>query len=235
MQLLLGTGPVQSVAWSPDGRGLAVGSQDKRPVRLWDAETGRRLQVFETPSPNFVQALAWSADGKNILTYLNTHTSYDIWNVADGKLVRSVPIECHIFSFAPDGKRLTGQRGDGSIIVCNTETGKEEQSFGKPSSRLFTLAWSSDGKRLASAQEHGLYVWDVPTGKQVYQHEEDVSAFLAWSPDGRKLAYNFPENWGVATIELEPGAKPQHMQEDGIAVLAWSPDGKTLRAGNGAR
>jgi len=52
-----------------------------------------------------------------------------------------------------------------------------------------TLAWSSDGTKLASGSlDHITYIWNTSTGEQLFALalEQDISS-LAWSPDGEKL------------------------------------------------
>src|SRR6185436_20542799 len=51
------------------------------------------------------------------------------------------------------------------------------------------LAWSSDGKRIASTSEdHTIRIWDLGTGKESWIVEaEDITYGVTWSPDGSKL------------------------------------------------
>ena len=69
---------VSSVAFSPDGKQVVSGSEDKT-VRFWDAVTGAALQTLEGHS-SYVNSVAFSPDG-NLLPTL--HVS-DYW-VAEGK------------------------------------------------------------------------------------------------------------------------------------------------------
>jgi hypothetical protein len=56
------TGPVTSLAFSPDGKRLISGSED---VRLWHTESGRELLTFREQTDK-ISSVAWSGDGSRI-------------------------------------------------------------------------------------------------------------------------------------------------------------------------
>ncbi len=99
-----------------------------------------------------------------------------------------------------------------------------------------TLAWSPDGKRIASA-EKTILIWDAFTGKNIVTlqgtHSITINA-IAWSPDGKYIATggSYPNGdvqiWDAATgkIIIEPQARV-----DTINSITWSPDGKYIAAG----
>ena len=58
---------VRSVAFSPDGRRIASGSQDET-VRIWDAATGRQVGPHLTGHPWSVDNVGFSPDGRNLLS-----------------------------------------------------------------------------------------------------------------------------------------------------------------------
>src|SRR5262249_42650429 len=104
--------------------------------------------------------------------------------------------------------------------------------------RIYTVAWSPDGKTLASGSmsfsENPIRLWDATTGK-VIRRLGGSATTLAWSPDGKAVAsgwYNDDSTidlWDVATGKevRRLDGKDGH----GVASLAWSPDGKMLASG----
>jgi WD40 repeat protein len=57
---------VSDVAWSPDGKRLATGSEDNT-AKVWDTETGKEVLTLSGHS-SYVLSVAWSPDGKRLAT-----------------------------------------------------------------------------------------------------------------------------------------------------------------------
>src|SRR5262249_33923131 len=91
------------------------------------------------------------------------------------------------------------------------------------------LAYSPDGRRLASARLHGaVRVWDTATGRELRTLFHGASDFLlavAYSPDGKTLAAA-----GVKSVRLWDAESGQDRltlrgHTDAVTALAFSPDG----------
>jgi hypothetical protein len=105
-------------------------------------------------------------------------------------------------------------------------------------SSVHCLAYSADGRTLASASAGGIVVWDISSGRKrrVIEQETTVTA-LALTADGRSLAagaHDHAERRGVASGE------PPATYWGAVAPLrhlTFTPDGQTLLAGShlGAR
>jgi WD40 repeat protein len=94
------------------------------------------------------------------------------------------------------------------------------------------LAWSPDGKRIASASgDHTAQVWDATDGGHVVTyrgHSSDVLT-LAWSPDGQYIATGSLDTT-VQVWNPISGATvyTYHGHTDAVFDLAWSPDSQRI-------
>lgn len=96
-----GANQVLCIAFSPDGKKLAIG--DLLGVKIVDAATGELIHAVESPFRFGRSGLIFSSDSK-LLARTATDKTVPIWSVETGKLILELPTEAHDAAFSNDGK-----------------------------------------------------------------------------------------------------------------------------------
>ena len=116
------------------------------------------------------------------------------------------------------------------------QTHQESLRFDGQGGDLYTVAYSPDGKRLATAGRDGtVRFWNPKTGKLVDrrpEHNSEVNA-IAFSPDGSQLA-SVSDTGELILWTVEDRLTVQSRQvlgEAALYALCYSPDGKWLAVG----
>jgi signal transduction histidine kinase len=147
--------------WSPDGRLLAVGTENGD-IYLWspDEDTHKILPGHSEPPLR----LAFSPDGKLLASGSRDGTSR-LWDVAQAQNI-VVSSEGLAGSFTPDGKRLALWRpsvGYGAWALQHSDT-FTELICPKAAGGLLSMDLSPSGRWCVAAQTSGVRLWDLANG-----------------------------------------------------------------------
>ncbi|GCB21817.1 vegetative incompatibility protein HET-E-1 [Aspergillus awamori] len=182
---------VWSVAFSPDGRTLASGSDDGA-IKLWDTATGTEQQTL-TGHSDSVWSVAFSPDGRTLASGSDDKT-IKLWDTATGTEQQTLTGHSDSVwsvAFSPDGRTLASGSHDKTIKLWDTATGTEQQTLTGHSSSVFSVTFSPNGRTLASGSaDKTIKIWDTATGteQQTLTGHSDFVWSVAFSPDGRTLA-----------------------------------------------
>jgi WD40 repeat protein/beta-lactamase regulating signal transducer with metallopeptidase domain len=240
---------VAAVAFSPDGKTVAVGCNDVGPkgVLLFDTENGQLLRSFAVPGVTqwYFRTVQFSPDGKLLAADIedNSGNGVALWDVTTGKLVRrlfGLFGDAYFLAFSPDSRQLAaaGERR-ATMCVWNLETGAP---FGadllghvQPAD---TIRFSSDDRGLVTAgDDYTIRVWNLADSRQerVMQHVREPGTYdsmirgMDLSPDGKYIvSSSFDESvrlWERATGR-EVYRLPGHGHSGGHRAVRFTPDSK---------
>jgi WD40 repeat protein len=217
---------VQAVAFSPDGKTIALGSFGRKTIRLWNVLTGRNCTTLYAPAD--VHCLAFSPNGKKLAA--GTLSAIMLWDLPAAK--KRATLSGHVgnvlsVAFSRGGKLLASGSDDITIKLWDVATGKNIATLYEHVGTVFSVAFSPDGRTLASGSLHTIALWDTATGRRIVSfrgHDGRRVVCVAYSPDGHILASAAEGDetvklWDANTILTAAAAKPKTEQEAAIAEI----------------
>ena len=208
---------VITAAWSPDGRFIAAGSNSEQ-VKIWDSESGQLLMTYREhthkdeilPRLGWILSLAWSPDSRYIVS------GGGGYNLSGAGIV-----ETPLF--------------DKSVHIWEARTGRRAATYNAHAKSVTSLAWSPDGRYIASGDRNRqIHVWE-PTNTAnplVFRGHTKIVNAVTWSPDSTCIASASDDTtvriWQIDTHNERYMYKGH---ADKVNAVAWSPDGKRIASG----
>jgi WD40 repeat protein/serine/threonine protein kinase len=222
------TGPVDAVAFSPDGDSVASADRDGK-LAVRDAKTGE-LRFPVIPHGQYVSSVAYSPDGK-LLASGSSDRTIRILDAATGQLRATLSgpnghtngVLC--VRFSPDGRYLASGAYDNTVRIWDLNTAGAAASA--PVQTLVGHTWwvwaaefSPDGKQLVTAGQDGkAIVWARPEGRQRGQGSANrlpAPGLQSAAPSSQPLFEQITEFDG---------------HDGAVYAAAFSPDGKRVATG----
>ncbi|MEV4676617.1 WD40 repeat domain-containing protein, partial [Actinomadura sp. NPDC049382] len=183
---------VQALAFSPDGRSLAVSvGNGPHYVQVWDIATGKSVPM---KTDYYAKALTFSPDGRSLAGGYAFAGRFTVWDVSSGKATEIAPrdaTEIPCLAFSPDGTTVAASTGGyygyeirkaagGDLKTTVRDLGGEVQALG----------FSPDGDTLVTADQKNIRLWHVPTGRNTatLPGDADDEQALAFAPHGQSFA-----------------------------------------------
>lgn len=212
---------ISTLAWSPDSRVLATGSDDKL-IRLWDVSTGKSMPMPLVGHHNYVYSLAFSPKG-NMLASGSYDEALFLWDVRTARLMRSLPAHSDPVSgvdFVRDGTLVASCSSDGLIRIWDTATGQCLKTLvHEDNASVTSVKFSPNGKFvLAATLDSCVRLWNYVDGRVVktYQgHQNEKFSIHACfgtysadtgAPPGQEAEPDQPPTWAFVACGSEDGS-----------------------------
>lgn len=211
--------------FSPDSRRVAsfslVGG-----IQVWDAATGRQRLSLENPErerrSRYVNSssLCFSADGRSLMVWDGNLSVYEIASgkerFADVKPPSDADAHNVRLTFSPDGRIVARGNPEGRIVLLATADGAELASWQGGQGAIQALAFSSDGRRLASGGANStILIWEVPPAARKVSALDAVALARLWqelASDDAQQAYQAMQKLAADPARTVPFFKERMRQ-----------------------
>ncbi|MBV7339580.1 hypothetical protein KFU94_67490 [Chloroflexi bacterium TSY] len=222
------TGTIWGLAWSSDGS-LLVSSSTDQIIRIWDSQSLTPLFALSGHLDAITGGVAWKPDD-SFLVSASVDQTVRVWRLAPS-VVESHQTEGFLLDaeWKPNEYILAlldaTQRG-GSIHLWDLESNSTYIIFDSHSASAVRLAWSPDGKQIATASgDTEVHIYDAQSGELLHRltgHTGPVYD-VAWSPDGRQLVSAGSGDSSVFLWDVNDESSERFSGSSPLQSVTWHP------------
>ncbi|KAG1560470.1 hypothetical protein G6F49_002675 [Rhizopus delemar] len=239
---------IRSVSFSPDGKYLATGAEDKQ-IRIWDIAK-KRIRGVLTGHEQDIYSLEFSRDGRILVSGSGDRTAR-IWDWQSLRCLHELRIndadqqDLGVTSVAtsPDSRLVAAGSLDKVVRVWDAHTGQLLERLEGHKDSVYSVAFMPDGKTLVSGSlDKTLRMWQLGAGErgyernknaciQVFSGHKDFVLSVATTPDGNWIVSGSKDR-GVQFWDPRTGQTQFMLQghKNSVISVATSPGHKPMFA-----
>nr|UOP57133.1 putative general transcription repressor [Thecaphora frezii] len=253
---------IRSVCFSPDGKCLATGAEDRQ-IRIWDIAK-KKVKNLLSGHKQEIYSLDYSKDGRIIASGSGDKT-VRIWDVETGAMLHTLytspglehgPSEAGVtsVSISSDNRLVAAGALDTLVRVWDTQTGQQLERLKSHKDSIYSVSFAPDGKSLISGSlDKTLKLWDLSGTSKIAQEggrpdekggsascattflgHKDYVLSVSCSPDGQWVASGSKDR-GVQFWDPKTAQTQFVLQghKNSVIAINLSPAGGLLATGSG--
>jgi WD40 repeat protein len=227
-------GHVESAMFSPNGNEILV-ARWYSSIKIHSAQTGKVIKNFSGHRGKVYKAV-YSSDGSKIIS-TGEDATIRIWDVKTQKELHRInlaiekPKSITDISFTQDDQSFAASNINGTVMIWEVGTWRLLRKLDYSPLKIFSFAFSPDGKTLVSSHNRGtVCLTDLTTGiiKQYKKHQGDVR-IAKFSPDGEKiLSIDRAQMAKIWYLQTKKEITITNTHEKEIHSASFSPNGNKI-------